>query len=191
MSKLYKCSICNKKKQHTEFYHHKSGRQKDRPSDYRCKLCLSIIKKEEYWVDVDKAKENQKRRIVNNPDKYRDHWKKYRENNLEKCRERSNKSSKEYYKRFPEALQAKGARYRARKHQAYPSWLSKEDDSKIKSIYKMCKSISEKTRIEHHVDHIIPLKHDLCCGLHVPWNLQIITKQDNLIKSNKLIEDIV
>lgn len=34
------------------------------------------------------------------------------------------------------------------------------------------------------VDHIIPRNHPDVCGLHVPWNLQVITSDVNSIKSN-------
>lgn len=36
----------------------------------------------------------------------------------------------------------------------------------------------------HQLDHIIPLNHPKICGLHVPWNLQWLTKADNQKKSN-------
>ena len=44
-----------------------------------------------------------------------------------------------------------------------------------------------KTHMEgvlYEVDHIVPLKHPLICGLHNEFNLQVITAEDNRNKSN-------
>lgn len=38
--------------------------------------------------------------------------------------------------------------------------------------------------VGHEVDHIIPIKNDLVCGLHVPWNFQYLTKSENCSKNN-------
>lgn len=59
------------------------------------------------------------------------------------------------------------------------------DREKIIEIYKECAKISEETGIPHHVDHIYPLQSSYGCGLHVHYNLQIITGADNCSKSNK------
>lgn len=111
--------------------------------------------------------------------------------NHEKVRETNRKSVSKYQKKYPEKNTAKVSAYRAKKIQAIPSWLSDTDLSKIKSIYKLARNISKKTGIKHHVDHVVPLVSDIVCGLHVPWNLQVIPAEVNIKKSNKLIEDIV
>jgi hypothetical protein len=39
--------------------------------------------------------------------------------------------------------------------------------------------------IRYCVDHIVPLTHQLVCGLTVPWNLRIITRAENAARSNR------
>ena len=70
---------------------------------------------------------------------------------------------------------------RARQLRATPPWV---ENSAFNSIYYEAQKLTKQTGVEYHVDHIIPLKHDLVCGLHVPWNLQILTATENLKKKN-------
>lgn len=188
MSKLYKCTCCNKMKQPFEFHTRKS-RPKGITS--KCKLCLSLDSKKYYSNNVEITLEKKSDYREANRDQININQNLTRLNNLEVFQERD----REYYKKYvsinPEYPSNKTAKRRCSKLDRTPKWLSKDDSSKIRSIYKMCKLISKKTGLEHHVDHIIPLISDKVSGLHVPWNLQIITKEQNLKKSNKLIEDIV
>lgn len=74
------------------------------------------------------------------------------------------------------------ANRRARKKNAT---LNIDLSSDLKIIYKESFDLEIETGLKYNVDHIIPLKNDNVCGLHVPWNLQIITFEDNMKKSNK------
>lgn len=69
----------------------------------------------------------------------------------------------------------KCAKRRASKFNATPSWADLEA---IKNFYNNCPK-------GYEVDHIIPLKHDKVCGLHVLENLQYLTKSENSSKCNK------
>jgi wobble nucleotide-excising tRNase len=69
---------------------------------------------------------------------------------------------------------------RAAKLRATPSWLSREHHSEIVSIYNLAAAL------DLHVDHIIPLRGKTVCGLHVPWNMQLLTKSENISKGNRI-----
>lgn len=66
---------------------------------------------------------------------------------------------------------------------ATPSWFEK---NKVAGKYKTAKRLSELTGIPHSVDHIIPLRSPIVCGLHCNDNLRVITLEDNMRKLNKL-----
>lgn len=99
--------------------------------------------------------------------------KKYRETNTEAC----NARIREHYKNNKSDYLAKNAKRRAEKVAATPIWANLD---KIKEFYR-------NTPEGDHVDHIIPLNGKLVCGLHVENNLQYLTAEENLKKSNKYI----
>lgn len=133
-------------------------------------------------------------------------------------REHVSKQASEYYKRHKVEILQKAKKYResnreevnlrvrewrlVNKHvtrtyskvrelkerRALPAWANLE---KIKDIYKDRQLLSEMTGIEHHVDHIIPLRGKLVSGLHVENNLRIIPAIENLSKNNQFLEELL
>lgn len=73
------------------------------------------------------------------------------------------------------------------KLKACPKWLTTEQKLEMQQFYIEAKKLEKETGIKYQVDHIIPLQGVNVCGLHVPWNLQILTAAENLLKSNKLL----
>ena len=81
---------------------------------------------------------------------------------------------------------ASGAKYRAAKLQATPKWLTKQHLKEIEQFYIDAEYLTLLTKENFVVDHIIPLQGKKVCGLHVPWNLQLLTQLENSKKGNRL-----
>lgn len=75
---------------------------------------------------------------------------------------------------------------RASELQATPWWVDREE---LKDFYLEARVLTIETGVEHHVDHIVPLQGRDVCGLHVPWNLRVITATENLQKRNKMLDE--
>lgn len=67
------------------------------------------------------------------------------------------------------------ARRRACETRSTPTWA---DVNAMAAIYASCPS-------GHHVDHVVPLRSKLVCGLHCEANLRVVPARDNLVKGNK------
>ena len=126
-------------------------------------------------------------RVYADTDRHREHarktWqaKKADQEWRETDRQRVRDGLAEDRQRRPEYWRARAQARRAQKVDATPAWLTDEQLAAIVAVFMDAASRSAL----HHVDHIIPLVNDLVCGLHVPWNLQVLTKRDNLRKGNK------
>jgi 5-methylcytosine-specific restriction endonuclease McrA len=68
---------------------------------------------------------------------------------------------------------------------ATPKWLSEEHKEQMYTIYEVCQTVKRQLSVPHEVDHIVPLRGKIVCGLNVPWNLQILPKRINNTKSNR------
>ena len=101
-------------------------------------------------------------------DKASTEWAKNNPEDRAKISSRYYKKNKDYYTAYS------SIRKRACK-QATPKWANLDD---ILDVYK------EASYMGLEVDHIIPLKHPLVCGLHVWENLQLLSRSQNARKSN-------
>jgi hypothetical protein len=153
--------------------------------DYRTKNKEKLNKARIEYVLKNRKKyaEYSKKWRNKNPEKAKEVFKKWADKNPEKIKS----INRQYAKKYAWKMTAKVSKRRGLKLSATPKWLSFEQLNEIDLIYKKSKELTTSTGIKHNVDHIIPLKGKNICGLHVPWNLRIITEKENLKKSNKLI----
>ena len=120
----------------------------------------------------------------------------YYEKNKEAVKARANVRPLEERKRHKTAHKQNNPEYyksltsvRKRRHRrASPRWLTKDQKLAMRQLYLQAMELTKLTGERYVVDHIIPLISDEVCGLHVPWNLRVITQEENLRKSNKLLE---
>lgn len=159
------CKCCGETKEISLF--NKDKTRKDGYHSY-CRLCSAATKKAAYSKNkqhyIKKAKD----------------WKLSNKNKVVE-------SSKKSRQKHKAKRRADWMHYNTTKLQACPSWLTKEHKTKIENLYKFAKFMEELSlgSIKYHVDHIIPLRGKTVCGLHVPWNLQVLNSKDNLIKGNR------
>lgn len=123
--------------------------------------------KAQYYINnKEQLKTAQFNRIKNNPNYHTEKNRRWRNNHPHKARE----YSEAYYGYIKIAK---------------PTWAN---DALIKEKYIERDNLNKETGIVHHVDHIIPLQGENVCGLHVEYNLQVLTANDNMTKSNTFID---
>lgn len=100
----------------------------------------------------------------------------------------SRQQSRDYYSNNRDKMIQKTVDRSDRIIAATPPWANQQI---IASIYSDCRRITRETGIQHHVDHIVPLRGEIVSGLHVHTNLRIITAKENQEKSNKILEELI
>lgn len=121
------------------------------------------------WVErhPETNKASKQRWLDSNPDKRRAVGKKYAAANRD-------------------LIRACYAKRRAAKKLRTPVWLTEDELWLMREAYDLAAHRIKLTNIGWEVDHIVPISGSSVSGLHVPWNLQVITKTENRAKSSKL-----
>jgi hypothetical protein len=177
--RIYYLENKNKRKQVNKLYrlnNKEKIKEKDKLYYFKNKEKINELNRLRY---INNKNEIKKYRLKNK-DKTKRYNAEYRINNKEKIKEyrlKNKERRKQYLLNNRHLVKALDAKRRATKLRATPKFANL---NKIKEIYKNCPK-------GYHVDHIVPLKSKLVCGLHVEWNLQYLTPSANLSKSNKLI----
>lgn len=94
------------------------------------------------------------------------------------------KRMRKHYQENKESYRAKKIRYYNKQSKATPPWLTQQQVNQMKEKYWLAKDLKAVSGQEYHVDHIVPINGKNICGLHVPWNLQVLPSDLNLSKGN-------
>lgn len=132
-------------------------------------------------ANKERIAEQRKEYLEKNKEKVREWHREYRERNKEVLAASKAKWEKENPSKVRARRRAKWAKRDASKIQATPAWV---DSFFVSEIYDLATRRTEATGIEWHVDHIVPLRSALVCGLHCETNLRVITSKENMTKSN-------
>ena len=162
------------------------GHMAPRKTKGSCIECL----KEDWTAD------NERRKKLPKSEAAKAAGRRYYEKNREAVIARANARPKEEINQYKNEHKKRNQDYyrsltsaRKRRHrQATPRWITPEQKLDIRKMYISAIELSRVTGERYVVDHIIPLSGENVCGLHVPWNLRVITQDENLKKSNKLVD---
>jgi hypothetical protein len=186
------CSVCSEELPETMFY--KNNR--------RCKDCIRISLSKWRAENPEKRKAQRIREYEKDGDKYRAYSQEYRKAYPEKTREagkRWDEANRDYIREkrreryaldeeFRNLLKSHNSARHKRLRTSMPKWVTRDI---LRPIFLEAIMRTEDTGIQHHVDHILPLKGENFSGLTVPWNLRVVPYTENCKKSDKLVEDIV
>jgi hypothetical protein len=151
--------------------------------------CLECVK-EDWAVDNERRKEKPK------TDAAKAAGKRYYEKNRQaviaraaaRPAEEKRRNRAEYKDRNVDVVRADTSVRKRRHREATPRWLTPAERLQMRDLYVQARKLTELTRERYVVDHIVPLRGESVCGMHVPWNLRVITQDENLKKSNKHVD---
>ena len=167
---LKKCNVCGEAKPFSAF---STRRASPDGLNYSCRICASARsinwKRSNPEANATWWNANRQRR--------RDAFRVWREANIDRVRS----NYKAWAAANPDIVAANARHRELSKVRATPAWIDKRT---MRPLYSEANRLTKLTGIRHEVDHIVPLRNRNVCGLHVPWNLQVITQAMKRRKTN-------
>ena len=164
---MRKCSRCGVEKPLAEYY----PKRRKYAQDGWNSICISCAKeKASEW-----AKKNKKRRRAT----AKNWWLNNKQLHAQSVKKWTNKNRHRVNAKLVERRRLNGV--------AKPAWAN---DFFIDEIYDLARIRTAVTGFAWHVDHIVPLKHPLVCGLHCEANLRVIPAFENRSKGNHYWPDM-
>jgi 5-methylcytosine-specific restriction endonuclease McrA len=168
----------------------KHGHIAPRKTKGACVECLKVEwqqaaeKRADYFREYNKSEAGQQAK--------RKYYEANKENVIARAQARPDEDKRRYKKTHkvnnPDMYKEMTSLRRRRFRDATPKWLTENQRMEIRLKYRLAIELSRATGERHAVDHIIPLHGESVCGLHVPWNLQVLTQKDNLTKYNRMVD---
>lgn len=136
------------------------------------------------WAEANKEKKAAKAaaRYIQNKDEVLAQSRARYYQNIEKERARG----LAYWKKNKDSHRGRVKKYSESRIERTPPWIDASDKLRMKCYYQVAQMRTRETGEIWTVDHIVPLQGESVSGLHVPWNLQVITKAQNVSKGNRL-----
>jgi 5-methylcytosine-specific restriction endonuclease McrA len=168
----------------------KHGHIAPRKTKGSCVECLKVewekanTTRADYFRDYNKSEAGQQAK--------RKYYEANKENVIARAQARPDEDKRRYKKTHkvnnPDMYKEMTSLRRRRFRDATPKWLTDTHKMEIRLKYRLAIELSRATGERHAVDHIVPLHGENVCGLHVPWNLQVLTQKDNLLKYNRMVD---
>lgn len=102
-------------------------------------------------------------------------------------REKTNAKSKKWRQKNKAVMAAHSKKRKAAKIRAVPKW---NIDFFVQQAYDLARRRTRLLGFPWHVDHIVPLRSPLVCGLHAHTNIQVIEGAANIAKKNRVWPDM-
>lgn len=175
------CKPCNKVKNLNEFAISTAAKDGRRSNCKSCQLKTAMAR---YYLKKSLliAQSTTRRREKLKDPEYR---KRYYGQSMKWARRNSLKI-KQYIKKIGALHTAKVVTCRLRTKKSCPKWLTRDQIAEIYAFYVLARELQWLSEEKLHVDHIVPLNSKDVCGLHVPWNLQILPASENYKKGTKI-----